>query len=59
MVKTLLSNAGGTGSTLGPGANIPCASWSKKQKQNRSHIVINSIKTLKMAHISKHVYYLG
>ena len=35
----------------GQGTKIPHASWSIKQ--NRSNIVTNSIKTLKMAHIKK------
>ena len=43
MVKTLSSNAGGTGLTPGQGSKTPHASWPK----NRSNVVTNSIKTLK------------
>ena len=52
MVK--LSNAGGVGSIPGREDKIPHASWQKKKKkkqtktQNRSNIVISSIRTLKM-----------
>ena len=57
MVKTLPSNAGGEGSTPGPGAKIPHASGPKNKKQTnkktRSNIVTNSIKTLKMVYIKK------
>ena len=49
VVKTLSSNAGGEGSIPGRGAKIPRASPPK----NRSNIVTNSIKTLKMVHIKK------
>ena len=51
MVKTSPSNTGGVGSIPGQGAKIPHASWPKNQ--NRSNIVTNSIKTLKMVHIKK------
>ena len=56
MVKTLPSNAGGAGSILGWGAKIPHALRPKKpkHKKNRSNIVTNSIKTLKMVHIKKY-----
>ena len=57
MVKTLPSNAGGEGSTPGPGAKIPHASGPKNKKQTnkktRSNIVTNSIKTLKKWSTSK------
>ena len=53
MVKTSPSNAGGAGSIPGQGAEIPHASWPKTQNINRSNIVTNSIKTLKMVHIFK------
>ena len=54
VVKTLPSNAGGVGSIPGQGAKIPHVSWSKNQSiKNRSNIVTNSIKTLKMVHIKK------
>ena len=53
-VKISLSNAGGAGSILARGAKIPHASWPKNQNiKNRSTIVTNSIKTLKMIHIKK------
>ena len=49
MVKTLPSNAGGAGSIPGQGVEIPHALWPKNQNtKNRSNIVTNSIKTLKM-----------
>ena len=44
MVKTLPSNAGGTGSIPGRGTRIPYALWPKNQNKNRSNIVTNSIK---------------
>ena len=49
MVETLLPNAGGTGLIPDQGAGIPHAS------QNRSNIVTNSIKTLKIVHIKKKI----
>ena len=50
MVKTSPSNAG-----LIPGqaAKIPHTSWPKNQNMNRSNIVTDSVKTLKMVHIKK------
>ena len=50
MVKTSLSNVG-----LIPGqaAKISHTSWPKNQNINRSNIVTDSIKTLKMVHIKK------
>ena len=49
VVKTSSSNAGGAGSNPGQGAKIPHVSWPKaktlKEKENRSNIVTNSIKT--------------
>ena len=55
MVKTSPSNTGGVGSISGRGAKIPQASWPNNQniKQNKSNAVKNSIKTLKLAHITK------
>ena len=54
MVKTLPSKAGGMGSIPGGGPKMPHALGPKKPKtQNRSNIVTNSIKTLKMVHIKK------
>ena len=43
-----------SGSIPGGGAKIPHALWPKNQ--NRSNVVINSIKTLKMSHIKKKSY---
>ena len=56
MVKTLTSNAGGAGLIPGLGAKILHALQPKKKKKNinnRSSIVTNSIKTLKMVYIKK------
>ena len=55
VVKALPSNAENAGSTLGWGADIPHILFPKNQniKNNRSSIVTNSIKTLKMVHIKK------
>ena len=53
VVKTLPSNAGGAGSIPGWGAKIPQASRPKNKIKNRSRIVANSIKTLKIVHIKK------
>ena len=51
VVKTLLSNVGGSGLIPGWGATSHM-SWDQKFKtENRSNIVTNSIKTLKMVHI--------
>jgi len=48
VVKTLLSSAGGAGSIPGGQVKILHASWPNNQNiNNRSNIVINSIKTLK------------
>ena len=49
VVRTLLSNAKGMGSIPAWGIKIPHASGPK----NRSNIVTNSIKTLKMVHIKR------
>ena len=51
VVKTVPSNAGGVGSIPGWGAKILHVLQPKNQ--NRSNIVTNSIKTLKMIHIKK------
>ena len=51
MVKTLPLDSGGMSSVPGWGTKIPHASWSKDQ--NRSIIITNSLKTLKMVHIKK------
>ena len=55
VVKIWPSNGGNTGSIPGQGAQIPHGSQSKKTKHenNRSNIVPNSIKTLKVVHIKK------
>ena len=51
---TLPSNAGDVGLIPGGGAKIPHALGPKNQNMNnRSKIVINSIKTLQMVHIKK------
>ena len=49
------SNTGGVGSIPGWGAKIPHASRPKNQniKQNKSNAVKNSIKTLKLVHMTK------
>ena len=52
VTETLPSSAGDTGSIPGQGVKIPHASLPKK-KQNINNIVLNSMKTLKMAHIKK------
>ena len=57
-VKTSPSNAVGAGLTPCRGAEIPHASWPKTKKketktENRSNIVTNSMKILKMVHIKK------
>ena len=51
MVKTLPLDSGGMSSVPGWGTKIPHASWSKDQ--NRSIIITNPLKTLKMVHIKK------
>ena len=51
MLKTWPSNARGVGLIPGQGAKILHTSWPRNQNQNRSNIVTNSIKTLKMVHI--------
>ena len=50
MVKTSPSNVG---VIPGQAAKTPHASWPKNQNMNRSNIVTDSIKTLKMVHIKK------
>ena len=55
MVKTLPSNAGGTRLIPGRGAGIPHVSQPKNQNINRSNIVTNSIKMLKIIHIKKNL----
>ena len=54
VVETSPSNAGDAGLIPGRGAQIPHASQPKNQNvSNRSNIVTNSIKTLKMVHIKE------
>ena len=56
MIEISSSNAGDACSVSGwgeMGAKISHVSRSKKPKQNRSHIIANSIKTLEMIHIQK------
>ena len=54
VVRTSPCNVGGAGLIPGQGAMTPQASQPKIQSiNNRSNIVINSIKTLKMVHIKK------
>ena len=57
VVKTLPSNAGSVGSIPGEEAKIDptclVAKKKKHKKQNRSNMVTNSKKTLKMVHIKK------
>ena len=53
MVKTSPSNTGDAGSIPGWGIKIPHSSWPKNQSINRSNIVSDSIKTLKMVRIKK------
>ena len=55
MFKTLPSNAGAMGSIPGQGAKMPFRQKKKTNTQNRSNIVTNSIKTLKMVHIKKKI----
>ena len=52
-VWTSLSNAGSAGSIPGQGTKIPPVSLPRHQNTNRSHIITNSVKILKMAHIQK------
>ena len=51
--RTSPSNAEGTGSIPGREAKIPHALGPKTKTENRSNIVTNSIKTLKIVHIKK------
>ena len=58
VVKTLPSNEAGVGSIPSQGAKTPYASWPKKRKhENISNVVINSIKTLKMVHNKKKIFF--
>ena len=58
MVKTLPPNAGGKGLIPGQRDKIPHASWPKKKKKkrninNRSNIVTDSMKSFQMGHVKK------
>ena len=55
VVKTLPSNKGGTGSISSGGLRSHMPHSQKTKTQNRSNIVTNSIKTLKMVHIKKNL----
>ena len=61
VVNSLSSSAGDAGLIPGSGTKMPHASWpkrnqeKKKNKKNRSNIVTNSIKTLKMVHIKNNL----
>ena len=60
MVRTFPSNAESMSSIPGQGVRIPHASWPKNQSiKNRSSIVTNSIKTLKMVHIKNVSFFLS
>ena len=50
VVKTLSSDAGGTGPIPGWGAKIPHASWPKNQNRKQKQYS-NKLKTLKMVHV--------
>ena len=53
MFKTSPLNAGGAGSLPGQGAKVLHDLQQKKESKDRSSIVTNSIKTLKMGHSKK------
>ena len=53
VVKTLPSNATGTGSNPRLRAKIPRASWPTNQNLKQKKFVTNSIKTLKMVYVKK------
>ena len=56
MVKTLSSNAGGTGSILSQGDKFTHVLWPKESKNEiESNIVTHSIKTIHMIHIKKKI----
>ena len=40
VVKNFFSTAGGVGSIPGQGAEIPCASWSKREKKRNTEIML-------------------
>ena len=57
VVKTLPSNARGVDLIPGQGVRIPHALWPKNQNiNNRSNIVTNSTKTLKMVRIKRNLF---
>ena len=52
----MISHFSGVSLIPGQGAMIPHATWSKNQnRNNRSNIVTNSVKTLKIIHINKNL----
>ena len=53
MVNTSPSNAGGVGSIPGQKADSTCLAAKKTKTENRSNVVTNSIRALKMVHIKK------
>ena len=58
VVKTSPSNAGGAGSSPGSGAETHMPRGQKNKTENRNSIVTNSIKTFKMVHIKKKIFFL-
>ena len=59
VVKTLPSKAGGEGSTPGRELRSYMPQGQKTKTQNRSNLVTDSVKTLKMVHIKKHLLIKG
>ena len=56
MVKTLLSNAEGAGSTPGQEAKVLMPLGQKSKTENRSNIVTNLIRTFQMVHVKKKIF---
>ena len=57
VVKTPPSNAEGASLIPGWRAKIPHASWPQNQNiNNKSNIITNSIKTLKVIHVRKKIF---
>ena len=59
VVKTSPSNAGGEGSIPGRELRSHMSQGQKTKTQNRSNLVTDSVKTLKMVHIKKHLVIKG
>ena len=59
VVKTSPSNAGGEGSIPGRELRSHMPQGQKTKTQNRSNLVTDSVKTLKMVHIKKHLLIKG